>query len=141
MARDHMLDPRVELLTASGALDLQTQRQLQSQLSDTAGDRSRELLIDLRGVTCLDSSLLAILVHTDQHFRRRGRAMACVTRRGPVEEFSRRPAYATRSRLFAAPEEAPAYVLGARGQRPPGGASAHRAAPRQVPYGSDAPPR
>jgi len=37
------------------------QRQLQSQLSEAAGDRSRELLSDLRAVTVLDSALLAIL--------------------------------------------------------------------------------
>jgi anti-anti-sigma factor len=83
---DRMLDPRVRVLTVSGELDLQTQRRLRSELSEAAGDRSRELLIDLRGVTFLDSSVLAVIVHTDQQLRRQGRAMACVTRTGPVRD-------------------------------------------------------
>ena len=112
-----MLDPRVRLLTVSGELDLQTQRQLQSQLSAAAGDRSRELLIDLRRVTFLDSSLLAALVHTDQQFRRQGRAMACVTRPGPVEHLLDATGLRATLQLFATPEEAAVYVVEARGQR------------------------
>src|SRR4051812_268031 len=66
--RDRMLDPRIRVLTVSGELDLQTQRRLRSDLSEAAGDRSRELLIDLRGVTFLDSSVLAVLVTPTSSF-------------------------------------------------------------------------
>jgi anti-anti-sigma factor len=98
----------------SGALDVQTQRRLRSQLSEAAGDRSRGLLIDLRGVTSLDSSLLAVLVHVDQQFRRQGRAMACVTRPGPVDELLDATVLRETLELFTAPVEAAAYVIGGR---------------------------
>ena len=105
------------MLTLSGALDLQIQRQFQSQLSEATGDRSRELLIDLRGATFLDSSFLAILVHTDQQFRRQGRAMACVTRPGPVEDLLDASGLCATLSLFATREDAAAYVVAAPAQR------------------------
>ena len=46
-----MLDPRVQLITVSGALDLAAERRLRSDLSEAAGVASREVVIDLRGVT------------------------------------------------------------------------------------------
>jgi anti-anti-sigma factor len=113
-----MLDPRVRVLTVSGELDLQTQRRLRSELSEAAGDRSRELLIDLRGVTFLDSSVLAVIVHTEQQLRRQGRAMACVTSTGPVEQLVEKSGLRDTLQLFATPDEAAAYVVAAREQHP-----------------------
>jgi anti-anti-sigma factor len=115
---ERMLDPRVRVLTLSGELDLQTQRRLRSELSEAAGDRSRELLVDLRGVTFLDSSVVAVLVHTGQQLRRQGRAMACVTSTGPVEQLLDKTGLRGTLHLFATPGEAAAYVVAAREQRP-----------------------
>ncbi len=82
-----MRDPRVRLLSLSGELDLSSQRQVHAELSEAAGDRSRELVIDLRGVTFTDSSGLAMIVHTHQQFERQGRSLACVVREGPVQQL------------------------------------------------------
>ena len=112
-----MLDPRVRLLTVADALDLHSQRRLQSLLSAAVDDHSRELVIDLRGVTALDSSLLAVLVHTDQQFRPQKRAIACVTRPGPVEDLLDATGLRETLQLFAAPEQAAAYLVAGREQR------------------------
>jgi anti-anti-sigma factor len=66
---------------------LTVERRLRSDLSAAAGDQSRELVIDLRGVTFIDSSALAILVHADRQFQRQDRAIACVVREGPVQRL------------------------------------------------------
>ncbi len=76
------MDPRITLITLRGALDLAAERSLRADLAAAAGDLSRALVLDLRGVTFIDSMGLAILVHTDQQFRRQGRTMACVVREG-----------------------------------------------------------
>jgi anti-anti-sigma factor len=118
-----MLDPSVRLIAVSGALELATERRLRSDLREAAGDRSRELVIDLRGVTFIDSSGLAVLVHADQQFRRQGRAMACVIRPGPVERLLDAAGLRDALHLFGTPEEAAAHVLRAThsGQaKPPG---------------------
>jgi len=76
------MDPRITLITLSGALDLTSERPPRADLSAAAGDLSRALVLDLRGVTFIDSIGLAVLVHADQQFRRQGRTMACVVREG-----------------------------------------------------------
>jgi anti-anti-sigma factor len=103
--------PNVRLITVSGVLDLATERRLRSDLSQAAGDPSRELLIDLRGVTFMDSSALAILVHTDQQLRRQGRVMGCIIRPGPVERLLDATGLRDTLQLFATHEEAVAHVL------------------------------
>src|SRR5215217_703953 len=74
------MDPRITLITLSGEIDLTSERRLRAGLSAAAGDASRALILDLRGVTFLDSTAIAVLVHGDQQFRRQGRRLACVIR-------------------------------------------------------------
>ena len=74
------MDPRVTLITLSGEVDLASERRLRADLSAAAGDPSRVLVVDMRGVTFLDSTGIAVLIHADQQFRRQGRRMACVIR-------------------------------------------------------------
>lgn len=82
------MDPRITLITLSGALDLASERSLRADLAAAAGDLSHELVVDLRGVTLIDSMGLAVLIHADQQFRRQGRSMACVVRDdGPLQRL------------------------------------------------------
>ena len=74
------MDPRITLITLSGEIDLASERRLRADLSAAAGDPSRALILDLRGVTFIDSTGIAVLVHGDQQFRRQGRRLACVIR-------------------------------------------------------------
>ena len=106
-----MLDQRIRVLTLSGELDLPTERRLRADLSEIAGDRSRELVIDLRGVTFIDSSGLAVLVHTQQQLERQGRALGCVVRGGPVERLLEDTGLANTLPVFDSLEAAADEVL------------------------------
>lgn len=105
-----MLDPRVQLIAVSGALDLATERRLHTDVSQAAGDPSRGLVIDLRGATFMDSSTLAVLVHADRHSNAKA-ADSSRVRQGAVERLLE----ATRLRhalaVFETPEAAVAHVL------------------------------
>ena len=106
-----MLDPRVQLIALSGALDLATERRLRADVSQAAGDPSRGLVVDLRGVTFMESSTLAVLVHADQQFRRQGRVLACVVRQGAVERLLDATGLRHALAVFDTPENAVAHVL------------------------------
>jgi anti-sigma B factor antagonist len=128
-----MLDPRVQLITVSGALDLAAERRLRSDLSEAVGVTSREVVIDLRGVTFMDSSVLAVLVHANQQFQRQGRAIACVTRAGPVRRLLDVTGLRHALLVFETLEEAAAHVLrnappGPHDQQRPSSASDRSAA-------------
>jgi anti-anti-sigma factor len=84
------MEPRVTLIKLTGQVDLSSERRLRSDLSAAAGDASRALVLDMRGVTFMDSTALAAVVHADQQFQRQGRSMACVIRDdGPVDRLLR----------------------------------------------------
>ena len=106
-----MLDPRVQLIALSGALDLATERRLRADVSQAAGDPSSGLVIDLRGVTFMESSTLAVLVHADQQFRRQGRMLACVVRQGPVSLLLDATGLRHQLAVFDTPEAAASHVL------------------------------
>jgi anti-anti-sigma factor len=106
-----MGDPRVQSIALSGALDLATERRLRADVSQAAGDPSRGLVIDLRGVTFMESSTLAVLVHADRQFRRQGRVLACVVRQGPVERLLDVSGLRQTLAVFETPEEAAAHVV------------------------------
>jgi anti-anti-sigma factor len=113
-----MRDPRVRVLAVAGALDVAAERRLRSALFDAAGDLSRELVVDLRGVTFIDSGGLAVLVHADRQFQRQGRAMACVIRPGPVQRLLDAAGLGHALLVYATPEDASARVLAAHPARP-----------------------
>jgi anti-anti-sigma factor len=109
-----MLDPRIRLITLSGVVDLSIERRLQRDLSEAAGDRSRELVIDLRGVTSIDSSVLAVLVHAQNQLQRQARALACVVRPGPVQQLLELTGLRNELLVCSTPEEAAAQLLDER---------------------------
>jgi anti-anti-sigma factor len=55
-------DPRVTVLAVSGDLDLATSEQLERSISDAAGSRPSEIVLDLRQVNFMDSSGLRAIV-------------------------------------------------------------------------------
>ena len=103
-------DARVVVITLSGALDLAAQRRLTADLSEAVGDRSRELVIDLRAVTFIDSSALGVLVHAHQQLQRQGRAMACVLSDGPVRRLLEVTRMEEQLLVFETPEEASSHL-------------------------------
>ena len=106
-----LTNPRINLITLSGGLDLAAERALRADLSAAAGDLSRAVVIDLRGVTFIDSMALAVLVHADQQFRRQGRSMACVVRdEGPLQRLLKTTGMRDGLLQFSSLEEAVAHV-------------------------------
>jgi anti-anti-sigma factor len=106
------MDPRIALITLRGALDPASQRSLRAELSAAAGDLSRALVLDLRGLTGIDSMGLAVLVHGDQQFRRQGRSMACVVREGgPLQTVLERTGMRDGLVQFRSLEDAASHVL------------------------------
>jgi anti-sigma B factor antagonist len=113
------IDRRITLITLTGSVDLASERRLRADLSAAAGDASRALVLDVRGVTFIDSTGLAILVHADHQFRRQGRTMACVIRAdGPVDRLLHTTGIRDKPALFASLQEATSHVLTDRGHEP-----------------------
>lgn len=69
-----------------GDLDIRSARELQATLSEAVGDRTRELAIDLRKVSFIDSTALGALVRASEQLRNQGRALTlAILPGGPVE--------------------------------------------------------
>ena len=69
-----------------GELDIRSARELQGTLSEAVGDVSRELTIDLRKVTFIDSTVLGALVRAAEQLRNQGRTLTLAILPGsPVE--------------------------------------------------------
>jgi anti-anti-sigma factor len=101
------MDSRVTVITLTGQVDLSSERRLRSDLAAAAGDASRALVLDVRGVTFMDSTALAVVVHADQQFRRQGRSMACVLRDdGPVDRLLQQTGVRDGLRIFRRLEDA-----------------------------------
>ena len=91
-----MIDPRITLITLTGVVDLASERRPRADLSTAAGDVSRALIVDMRGVTFIDSTGMAVLVHADQQLRAQARSMANVVREmGRCSDSSGHPAWRT----------------------------------------------
>lgn len=59
---------------------------MQSSLSEAVGDRSRELVVDLRKVSFIDSTALGALVRAAEQLRNQGRPLTLlVTPGSPVD--------------------------------------------------------
>lgn len=61
-----------------GELDLQSARELAPALSEAVGDTSRNVLIDLRDVTFLDSTMLGALARAASRMSNQGRRLTLV---------------------------------------------------------------
>jgi anti-anti-sigma factor len=61
-----------------GELDLHSARELTPTLSEAVGDVSRELVVDLRKVTFIDSTLLGALARAAGQMRNQGRTVTLI---------------------------------------------------------------
>ena len=69
-----------------GELDLRSAREMQSALTEAVGDRTRELIVDLRKVSFIDSTALGALVRAAEQLRNQGRMMTLLITPGdPVD--------------------------------------------------------
>jgi anti-sigma B factor antagonist len=70
----------------SGELDLQASRTLGARLSEDvgAGVAAADVILDLSGVSFIDSSALGVIVQAEQRLGRQGRGLAVVAPKGTV---------------------------------------------------------
>jgi anti-anti-sigma factor len=72
----------VHLIAPAGELDISSVRALGAELAQAAGDATRPLVVDLSGVSFMDSSALGPVVRAHERLRRQGRPMAVVAPQG-----------------------------------------------------------
>jgi anti-anti-sigma factor len=65
-----------------GELDINTARGLAPALSEAVGDASREVVVDLRRATFIDSTLLGALARAAGQLRNQGRTMTLIRQPG-----------------------------------------------------------
>jgi anti-anti-sigma factor len=74
------------VVAPTGALDLGTSRGLQQRLAELAGEMG-DAILDLSGVTFIDSVGLGVVLKGASRFHRQGRRMLIVAPPGPVHRI------------------------------------------------------
>jgi anti-anti-sigma factor len=72
------------ILRLQGDIDIDTTRHLTERLNALIGDPSAAPVVDLTGVTFIDSTGLGALVRAHRRLRRQGRALALICPDGPA---------------------------------------------------------
>lgn len=87
-----------------GELDIYQARELVGLLSEAVGDAGRELVVDLRRVTFMDSTALGALVRAGERLRQQGRSLGLfVTPGSQVDGLLESTGLAGRFELLSAP--------------------------------------
>jgi anti-sigma B factor antagonist len=74
----HSLDESMELLTVAGELDLSNSMELRRRVERAVREGRNRLVIDLTGLTHMDSTGMAALIDAHQLSKERGGGMALV---------------------------------------------------------------
>ncbi|MDQ3742748.1 MAG: STAS domain-containing protein [Actinomycetota bacterium] len=74
----------VPVLAPTGALDLATSRGLQQRLAELAGEAGLDAILDLSGVTFIDSVGLGVVLKAASRFHRQAKRLLIVAPAGPV---------------------------------------------------------
>ena len=74
----------VPTVSPKGALDLETSRGLRSRLAELAGETGQEAILDLSGVSFIDSVGLGVVLKAAGRFHRQGKRLLIVAPPGPV---------------------------------------------------------
>src|SRR5947208_1785551 len=74
-----VLDEEVHVVSVAGELDLHTAGELSAELDGAIARRPKRVVVDLGGVTFLDSTALGVLVTAAKHARAVGAATLVVT--------------------------------------------------------------
>jgi|GraSoiStandDraft_4_1057263.scaffolds.fasta_scaffold619276_3 anti-sigma B factor antagonist len=74
-------------LRVAGEIDINRTRELTESLNELVGATDRAAIIDVSGVTFMDSTGLGALVKTNERLRRQSRRLILVCPPGPVLEL------------------------------------------------------
>ncbi len=77
----------VPTIAPKGALDLASSRGLQVRLAELAGENGTEAILDLSGVSFIDSVGLGVVLKAASRFHRQGKRMLIVAPPGPVHRI------------------------------------------------------
>ena len=77
----------VPIVAPKGALDLGNSRGLQSRLAELAGETNREAILDLSGVSFIDSVGLGVVLKAASRFHRQAKRLFIVAPAGPVHRI------------------------------------------------------
>ena len=77
----------VPTVAPKGALDLATSRGLQNRLAELAGEAGQDAILDLSGVSFIDSVGLGVVLKAASRFHRQGKRLLIVAPSGPVHRI------------------------------------------------------
>lgn len=77
----------VPTIAPAGALDLATSRDLQTRLAELAGETGQDAILDLSGVSFIDSVGLGVVLKAASRFHRQGKRLLIVAPEGPVHRI------------------------------------------------------
>jgi anti-anti-sigma factor len=75
------------VVSARGELDLDTVRELEAAIQEIRGDGATDLVLDLRGLTFMDSAGLTLLIALSQASARDGFTLGIVPDSAPVQRL------------------------------------------------------
>jgi anti-anti-sigma factor len=77
----------VPTIAPKGALDLASSRGLQARMAELAGEHGNEAILDLSGVSFIDSVGLGVVLKAASRFHRQGKRLMIVAAPGPVHRI------------------------------------------------------
>ena len=77
----------VPTVAPTGALDLHNSRGLQARLAELAGEKGPEAILDLSGVSFIDSVGLGVVLKAASRFHRAGKRLLIVAPEGAVHRI------------------------------------------------------
>lgn len=99
-----MSEAAPRIIRLFGELDIHHAREMAGLLSEAVGDAGRELVVDVRRVTFMDSTALGALVRAGERLRQQGRALGLlVTPGGQVDGLLESTGLAARFDVLSAP--------------------------------------
>ena len=99
-----------QVVAPTGALDLGTSRGLQLRLAELAGETAREAILDLSGVTFIDSVGLGVVLKAASRFHRQGKRLLIVAPEGPAHRILEFAGVTSRFPVVGSVDEARAVI-------------------------------
>jgi anti-sigma B factor antagonist len=87
MTTDEQAAPDVPTVAPHGEIDLASSRGLAARLGEIAGETGRGAILDLTGVTFMDSVGLGVVLKAANRFHRQGKHLVLVVPPGPVRRM------------------------------------------------------
>ena len=100
----------VPIVAPRGALDLGSSRGLQTRLAELAGETTPEAILDLSGVSFIDSVGLGVVLKAASRFHRQAKRLLIVAPEGPVHRILDFAGVTDRLAVVATVEEARAVI-------------------------------